>query len=425
MMKKLQIIKIDKANDFAGIKINSDGVFIHVPGFFRVESDDRTHRKNLLLFLRSIEIAKKIDKEALNKQDMGESSWPIDSFLWIIRDFLENGYYYNRERQFFFDGKGKIDWKKTIRTTPIVSKGNIIYDHLITSRISPQEEEITKIYKICLKKACDCISWIIPSYNLQINAQQTKSISEMIRIVRKELSNTFDDTKRARFNHMIRVLMGSDSKKLLSETYTYGIYNYYYVFEKMVDEFLQGIKGEERKKYNPNGYWSLNNMTTFKSSNLRPDTIYKRGGKTFIIDSKMYQFGVTGEFDDLPKTSSMQKQITYGDYVMNTIEKGCDVRNAFILPYDKSLSRFRKLTIPCIEKVKGSDVVYIGFATVDWRDGEKPSDHDRIYTFMIDFNFLLNNYKEDDSSYIDAICDEINQKAEFLKKKDPAETYYY
>ena len=404
----LNIIKIEKANDFAGIIIDRKAVNVFVPAFFHEEEDQRVNRRNLLQFIRSIEIAKTIEKVDVNKQKSDGSIWPIESFLWIIRDYLENGLYYNKERRFYNDGKGKIDWKKTIKDTPIVSNNNVIYDKLVTSRISASEEEITTIYKLCLKRACDCISWIIPSYNLKITAFQTKTNSEMVRIVKKELNNTFDDIKRKRFNHMITILSNSDSNTLLSNTYTYGIYNYYYVFEKMVDELLQGIKGKEKEKYNPNGYWNLNNKASFLSSNLRPDTIYKKGNKTFIIDAKMYQYGVTANIDDLPKTSSMQKQITYGDYVKNTVDIGSDVRNAFILPYDKQSEKFINNTD--IDRFYNSNLVYIGSATVDWRDGQKRLDYEQIYTFMIDFNFLLNNYSIKNSIYIDTLCNEIEKR---------------
>ena len=46
--------------------------------------------------------------------------------------------------------------------------------------------------------------------------------------------------------------------------------------------------------------------------------------------------------NDLPETQSIQKQITYGDYVFNTLDKSDNskVRNAFILPYNKKLEDF-------------------------------------------------------------------------------------
>ena len=49
----------------------------------------------------------------------------------------------------------------------------------------------------------------------------------------------------------------------------------------------------QKKKYNPNGYSPLNNKNPRLASSLRPDTILKRNGATYILDAKMYQYGVT------------------------------------------------------------------------------------------------------------------------------------
>ena len=69
------------------------------------------------------------------------------------------------------------------------------------------------------------------------------------------------------------------------------------------------------------------------ASSLRPDTILKRDGATYILDAKMYQYGVTKDVRDLPETQSIQKQITYGDHVFNTLDKSDNpkVRNVFVL----------------------------------------------------------------------------------------------
>ena len=67
----------------------------------------------------------------------------------------------------------------------------------------------------------------------------------------------------------------------------------------------------------------------------------------------------------LPETTSIQKQITYGEYVQNYVETSRVVRNMFILPFDKSIDR--------LSKEKGNvryineNIAFIGFAKGDWR----------------------------------------------------------
>ena len=212
----------------------------------------------------------------------------------------------------------------------------------------------------------------------------------MIYKVKIELVSTFDDLKRIRFRHMLNILERMDDKAIKKDKFQYQINNYYYVFEQMVDSIFCGIKGNEKKKYNPSGYWLLLGKEPVKTSNLRPDTICKINDETFIIDAKMYKYGYTHNQDDLPDIQSMQKQITYGEYVYNHVDKKSKVRNAFVLPYNKELELFKKDLQ--IEKCKDSNFVYIGEGYVDWLDKDEKKDQNRIFLFMIDFNYLLNNY---------------------------------
>ena len=153
------------------------------------------------------------------------------------------------------------------------------------------------------------------------------------------------------------------------------------------------LQAKEKKKYNPSGHWCLlGDSNSYKVSDLRPDTICKVNDETFILDAKMYQYGCTHDVSKLPNTQSLQKQITYGDYIFNEIDKGGKVRNAFILPYNKELDSFKNDYN--VVRYNDSNLVYIGEGYVDWKDKSKKRDHERIFLFLIDFNYLLNNYSK-------------------------------
>lgn len=410
MNKDINIIYVEKANDFIGFNIDKSGVTVYAPQSFRKEDK---YKSDLVALLKSISLAKTKEIEKNKKgSDKSNNIWPVESYLWIVRDYLENGFYYNREKTYSNSNSGKIDWKKTLKQVPIFSNGNIIYDKLITSRMAASNDLVAEIYKLCLKHSVSKIGWLY-NFDFHIEAQQLVSVTEMVSIIKKELDNTFDDIRRMRFNHMLKILNTSEGTKVNSNTYTYGIENYYYVFETMIDMLFDGLDEKKKKQYNPNGYWQLNNQGEKKASSLRPDTILKREDKTYILDSKMYQFGVTHKIEDLPETQSLQKQITYGDYV-SKIDKNDKVRNAFILPYDK-----RKEFDDNVDIVKyhDGDLAYIGEAHVDWRKDENKTDYDNIYAYLIDFNYLLRNYKRVDYQMIDELCKSIEEKIN-LKNKD-------
>lgn len=403
MNKEPKINPVTKSNDFVGIRIEDGEINIYVPQVFRKESN---YKRDLLLFLKSISLAKTLEKEKLDKGSNNLNSvWPINSYLWIIKDYLENGFYYNREKVYSNSYSGKIEWKKTMKQIPIYSDGNIIYDKLVTSKMAASNDLIAQIYKLCLKQSIEKIGWVY-NYNLKVDVQQIVSTSEMVATVRKEISNTFDDIKRMRFNHMLKILKTTEGNKTVSNEYTYGIENYYYVFETMVDKLFDGIEKSEKKKYNPNGYWQLNNQKPGLASSLRPDTILKKDGATYILDAKMYQYGVTKDVRDLPETQSIQKQITYGDYAYHQLNEN-KVRNAFILPYNKKLKGFVEDTN--ILKYNDGNLAYFGQAYTDWRNTEDKKDYENVYAFGIDFNYLLKNYNKPDYIIIDSLCSKIEE----------------
>ena len=412
MNKDVKIVPVDKSNSFVGIKIDEGIVKVFVPRVFR---EDEDWKKDIRLFLKSIEIAKTKNTENINKgSNNTDNAWPIDSYLWLINDYLENGLYYNREKKLSRSNSGKIEWKRTLQQVPIYSDGNIIYDQLITSKMTPANDMITHIYKLCLRQSVDKIGWLF-NYNFHIQIDQLVSIKEMIMRVRKELNETFDDIKRIRFNHMLNILKTTEGDNMLSSHYSYGITNYYYVFETMVDMLFDGITGDEKKKYDPNGYWQLNGQNRFLASRLRPDTILKRNDKTYILDAKMYQYGATHDRSKLPETQSLQKQITYGDFVSNNL-RDKNIRNAFILPYNKLLKSF--INDPNAMKYNDFNLVYFGYAYVDWRDDEDFQDYDNIYAFGIDFNYLLNNYKNPDYEIINQFCKVIEENIKSYREQN-------
>ena len=407
---KPEVQSVKNSNEFVGIKIEEGSLKIFIPKVLRLSENEKIKNKELLLFLKSILLAKTIKNEKIQITDNDEvgEMWPIDSYIWLINDYLENGYYYNREKQISKNRSGKIDWKRTLKTVPIYSNRNLIYDKFVTSYMVASNDIVAQIYQLCLSHSLKKIGWAY-NLNMYIDVQQLKTIKEMIHIINNELSSTFDDIKRFRYKHMLKVLKGIKGDRAILNRYTYGIKNYYYVFERMVDIFLNGIK--EKSQYNPSGFWQIDGESKFQSSNLRPDTIYISQNEIFIIDSKMYSYGFTGLLKNLPNTDSMQKQITYGDFVKNNLFPEFKVRNIFIIPYDKSLDIFKKKDI--FTKYYDNNLVYIGKAFVDWRNDRK-QEHDYIFTFMIDFNFLLKNYNSKNNNFIKKICNHVNQNLNIM-----------
>ncbi len=389
MKKKVELIQVPSSNNFMGLKIEENRVKVFLPSVFRIEEN---WKRDVILFLKSLAIAKKQEEKMNAGNRENKDIWPIESYLWIIRDYIENGYFYIHEKTYKQSNTGKIDWKRTLKNVPLYSGDNIIYDKLVTTKTTPTNDIIAQTFKWCLKVSQERIGWLF-NYNFQEEIYRKFSITEMIKAVRDNLNSTFDDQKN-------------------SNLCTYGVNNYYYAYETMIDNLFGGIQ-DQKKIYNPNGYWTLINHQRTKASDLRPDTILIKDKKTYILDAKMYKFGYTHSVKDLPETQSIQKQITYGDYIHHNL-KDKHVRNSFILPYNKELEVFKKDNN--LIRYLNDNLVYIGFADVDWRSDLNMEDYDNIFSYCIDFNYLLRNYRAPDHKMINSLCDSIEHRILEMRK---------
>ncbi len=416
-LDNIEIIKVKRANDTMGVKIDKNKIIFWVPSAFRIENNEEQVKEDLLKFILSLSISKA--QESLYSpsciNNFNSSGWPVTSFLWIIKDYLDNGFYYDRTVVNVNDSFGKINWKKTIKKTPLFIGDNVIYDSFVISKMQSRENEITQIYKYCLKQSVMHIGWFFKC-KIPVEVNLLKTPVEMISIVNKELNSTFDDNKKCRFNNMLAILSNSVSSDLLASNYHFTISNYYYVYEVMVDNFFCGIKGEIKSKFNPKGKWNFNGGASVESSSLRPDTIYiDDDNNTFVLDAKMYEFGMTGDISDLPNSSSIQKQVTYGDHIFNNVlDKKYSVKNAFILPFDKENQNYKSNVK--FESVIDDNLVYFGYAEPKWREFQNEQ-YNYIYSFLIDFNYLLRNYSSSNSLYISELCKYINQEFQKMSAK--------
>ena len=396
-------------DSFIGLKFKGNEIHFYYPETYRFSTESPHVRSDIVDLLRTIGIAKTSSSQlssAYNKAT-GEGDFALLSYLWVIKDFIANGFYVNREKIYKTNQSGRIDWKRTMQSQAIVSNGNVIFPNITVSVKNAVDNLLVEIHRFCVKRSIDYIGWLfnlnssfiqIPQYNDSINKLY-------IATLKKELDHTFDDDKRLRLKHLLNVVTGLDSTSNNKE-FVYGVDSYYYIFERMID----AIFGTEKDLHDfyPKTKWQLvkNNFRETDSSNLRPDTILVNGEDVYILDSKFYRFGFTGREKDLPDTTSIQKQITYGDYIKRNVKISIkNIYNAFLLPYDKKREVFKS----------NDNLQYIGFAKSTWKDNSE--EYEFVHAFLIDLKHVVKtwnrfNHKEDVETLISAIneqSDRINQ----------------
>ncbi len=402
----LHSVTNEEHNSFIGLRIRNGEIHFHYPESYDIapEEDKKAFRHDVINIIRTISLAK--SKSSLNDHSNNGISqteqFAIMSYLWVIKDYLSNGYYRNSEKIYKTNGKGKINWKKTLETQPIISNGNIIYNDVVVEIRNDCDDAITEAHKWCVFDSVRKIGWLFGINEKSVFVPNTTEsiIKKYIRAIKTELIRTFDDVKKMRLNHMLKVLTGVDDSDRTKEI-VYGVDKYHYVFERMVDYVFSNIT--DITKYNPNAKWYLkqNDFEPKDASSLRPDTIRlvpikdsrdQSEKDAYILDAKFYRFGTTNNENDLPSTTSIQKQITYGDNIIFNLKQQEHIRNvynAFILPYNKNSEDSKKLGYH-------DNLEYIGYSEASWRH-DKLS-HNRICAFLIDTKHLISSWSQGNCS---------------------------
>ena len=310
---------------------------------------------------------------------------PIKAYLEVIRFFMDQNGYFTEKVPEYKDGiRGKYDWSKTIRKKrPLIqTNGTPVYiDYIV--RVSAQNDRnmITQIHKFCVYESFVKLGWLFTPY-LPEKPTIFRDNKLFLTVLRDKLSNTYIDRDKQLFQSMIAMIEYLD---YISEerNFYYGTNRFEYIWEKLIDQVF-GIRN--KMDYFPRTRWMLRSGKSRINAALEPDTIMLHNNKIYVIDAKFYKFGITGNPADLPESSSINKQITYGEYIASQekfIAKYGDnvpVFNAFLIPYNAHERRF------------GTNSIFlnIGEATGDWKNSGKK--YEKVQGILVDIRFLMHHH---------------------------------
>lgn len=365
---------------FVGVKADANDAIIYFPIGYELPEDDsqiRTDIRNLFFVLSEFS---KEDRVIQKRQHQVNQSveFPIHAYLEIINNYLSFGYYKEKEKMFETAARGTIDWPKTVRNQVGIPNGRSLVYTKFTIRTNTKNEdnEITKINKYCVYESFEKLGWIyIPNMPEQPGQRLDKKAS--ISILNDKISNTNLENIRKLYIAMRDMLEYMDERTSDKQFY-FGTDDFETVWERLIDRVF-GIKNKD--DYFPHTKWFLDYGTDRTKKPLQPDSIMIYGGKYYVLDAKYYKYGVTGNSDDLPDSSSISKQITYGEYLQKKKNlPDLSLFNAFIMPYNKKDNFFG-----C-----SSNMSNIGEAVGVWKDNTK--NFERIQGIVLDTRYLLFNY---------------------------------
>ncbi|MCM1086661.1 MAG: LlaJI family restriction endonuclease [Muribaculaceae bacterium] len=397
---KCKINSNQERDTFVGIRWSDGDISIHFPIGYHISEDNKGLRKDImLLFATLAEHTKKKESEIPGYgNSFDEVEFPMQSYLYIIKDFLARGYYRERKMYHKTAKSGKINWNKTIKMQkPYVQDKEVFYlDFVIKKNCIKENELITLIHEYCVYESFGWIGWLFTK-EMPKKPQIAKKEKIFKVVLNKMISQTFQDKDRMLFRHMLAIL-DYEGNKNSDRNYRYGTYRFEYVWEKMIDKVF-GI--ENKADYFPKTSWYLNG-NEYHNASLEPDTVMLYGNNVYILDAKYYKYGVTGSARDLPESSSINKQITYGEYVTGEREfkkkHGNDMKvfNAFLMPFDSLKSQYPG----------HPGMLKVGEAVSNWKDNSE--EYQRIQGILIDVRTLMNiNVRQE--------IKEIEELAELIK----------
>ncbi|MBM6616985.1 LlaJI family restriction endonuclease [Bacillus suaedaesalsae] len=292
-------------------------------------------RKEIITLISVLEKYKKkllqnnIEEKNQKLLDNFGDQFQFKTYLWLLRDYMEHGYFVETER-FYKDAKsGKIDFARTIKKhKPYLSGKNIVYtDFVVSQKRTDVNSAINLIHRYTIEKSYNNAGWLFGNIQLERNIRLTFSKNEALSIINKELSSTFQDRKRNLLNNLKQFFLGNDleGKETAKELKAKN-------FEHVWEEMLRVIYGnQDNELYNSKSTWFKPTGGKIKTNaNTMPDIIYKLENKAYVLDAKYYGYWFDGY--GLPGTSDINKQIGYSQAIVRNGHAD-EAVDAFLLPY--------------------------------------------------------------------------------------------
>lgn len=318
---------------FIGVQFKDGLPHVSFPRGYNLSENDDAVRKDILGLITVLQRFSN-QRQGQNRIGDGEdqTTFPILSYQYVIKNFIAHGYYTEHEVEHRLDNHGKINWKRTIQQVqPQVDNGNIVYLDFIAKRSVNKSNILTRIHEYCVYESFSKLGWLYLSTAYLPKKPSLRFSKKMfLATLNDALKNTFNSEKKLLFSSMIDIVNCTEDQSDTRD-FQFGVSRFEYVWENLIDY----VFGEDNKDiYFPHAKWHIINGNRTESSALEPDTVMKHDGKFYILDAKYYKFGITGLPVHLPATSSIQKQITYGEYISaRHFAESNDIYNAFVMPF--------------------------------------------------------------------------------------------
>lgn len=393
-------------NSFVGIRSDNDGLSIYFPVGYVFPHDDTMLRRDVINLIGVLSRFSKVkDKNVLSQRIYSRETvdFPIKAYLDVMMNYrnANSTYYTETEKRYVKGTRGKKSWSRTQkRERPVIQDGNFIYlDFIVQETMSNDTKLITLVHEYCVYESYQKVGILFPGAPPCKPRIQNFDKRMFLGAIYQKKSEDNDDRNSALFDSMIAMINYLDDSGPPQNFY-FGTDRFEYVWENLID-YTFGVDNKEW--YFPRTNWMLLDQGDAANPALEPDTIMIVGNKVFVLDAKYYRYGDSKRPDHLPKSTSINKQITYGEYIATESkfkqQFGTDLKvyNAFLMPFGKHGKSFPHT----------DDYRLIGEAVSDWKDGV--SEYEHVQGVLVDIRYLMHNYVKHNMPEIQKLADMIEK----------------
>lgn len=390
------IVSNSKQCGSVGLKIeNNNFKFVFPPKYIQENTGENSsifdYKDDVFKLL---ELIGKYKANQIDESDSNEKNeLPLYAMLWVVNDYLQHGLYKEVETSQKVQDNGKINWKQTIKKCrPFLDQdNNVYYNKFVTNEVKlKQDDFFVEIQKYCIKKSINMIGWYFNINYEKCEEKSQKQIYEYIDFLKLILQNTFFDHKKQLIINLIAILENHCEENSIFNKDEIFTDKFEIVFENLIVDIFS-IERDLLKFFYPSSTWFSVDGEKKERSYLRPDAIDINGEDIYILDAKNYSFGYDEEIGTLPETSSVQKQVTYAQYLHSNYDK-----------IEQKINEIKKGTIPqkfnkifnffvlpsYAEKLGNCEIKYIGYFEPSWCENCENS-FEKIYTLLINLKTLV------------------------------------
>ncbi|WP_310604220.1 LlaJI family restriction endonuclease [Anaerosporobacter sp.] len=368
---------------FVGIRSDGEQIKVCFPIGYKLGKTELEQKKDVQLLIRVLSRFSGIKEKLLPQLLMSNPetvNFPIQAYMTILDEYYNRGYYTENERILKVNGSGHKNWPRTVKTQRAYPQDDSFIYLTTVSQESRVDSSnfLTKINEFCVEEAYKKIGFLF-STNTPRKASIPFDERRFLMTLKGKIHSENNDKNKALFSGMIDMIQYV-GKKGRNARFFFGTNDFEYVWERLID-FNFGV--DNKNYYFPRTSWYLGSAGKHTKSALEPDTIMKKDNKIFILDAKYYRYGDSADPTELPRSTSINKQITYGEYVATALKfrdengQAPPVYNAFLMPFNKEGKYF----------TSKQNMLHIGEARGDWKDSG--ASYERVQGILLDIKWMM------------------------------------